>query len=137
MIAQEHFLAKFNPDLTTWEEPVPGRAAGLRLKGNMGALDIWVVYFATGIANHVHTPLGEQEDESLRRQRQHMRIRMASYMSHPNCTLSVTAGDFNWVASPKDRISKDCALESRSNDAAEEQLWKHTVANPFKIPELN
>ena len=42
----------------------------------------------------------------------------------------------NWVASPKDRISKDFALESRSNDAAEEQHWKHTVAKPFKIHEL-
>ena len=65
-----------------------------------------------------------------------MRIRMASHMSHPNCTLSVTAGDFRWVASPKDRISKDCALESRSNGAAEEQHWKHTVANPFETQEL-
>ena len=30
LTAQEHFLAKSTPDLTTWEELVPGRAAVLR-----------------------------------------------------------------------------------------------------------
>ena len=66
LVVKESFLAQFDPAMTRWEEVVPGRAAVLRLKGPLGALDLYTLYFATGTAVVVQPRGSNQGGERLR-----------------------------------------------------------------------
>ncbi len=96
LLLRDEFLSQFDPD-PEWEEPVPGRAALLKLRGDKGALDIWTLYFATGNKGLVHANTREEEDMQVRRQRQHMRQQVAAHLSDKSQVLSISGGDFNWV----------------------------------------
>jgi hypothetical protein len=48
LTVKDSFLGKFNPH-PKWEVILPGRAAVLRLSGKLGSLDLFIVYFHTGV----------------------------------------------------------------------------------------
>ncbi|CAK0845847.1 unnamed protein product, partial [Prorocentrum cordatum] len=75
IILRDSFLRQFDPD-PVWDEPVPGRAAVLRLRGPLGAFDIWTVYFATGTRGLVHATTDEEANMQVKMQRQFMRERI-------------------------------------------------------------
>ena len=138
LILRNSFLQRFHQPSCQWEEIVPGRAAVLRLRGPSGSLDLWAVYFATGIAAELH-PQDNAPPAlvSTLRQRRHMRLRIAGAASPPGRVLTVIAGDFNWVTDPHDRISKQTADLAPTQDAAEEQHWGAHVATPLRLCELH
>lgn len=76
-----------------WEHIENGRAAVLRLRGQSGALDIFVIYLASG-------DRGSRLD-TMRR--------VAVAMKERGAVLSVMVGDFNFVTSSRDRFNKDAA----------------------------
>ena len=61
------FLDKFS-HTRKWEIILPGRAAVLRLSGKHGALDLFIVYFHTG----VHVSPQDLKDAGLNVQEQHV-----------------------------------------------------------------
>ena len=141
IILRDSFLRQFDPD-PVWDEPVPGRAAVLRLRGPLGALDIWTVYFATGTRGLVHATTDEEANMQVKMQRQLMRERINAKMS-PKCqVLSVIGGDFNWVVEGADRTSKDDRLldpirQANVRDKADEDHWREDLCRRHGLHELH
>ena len=109
----------------SWEEAVPGRAGVLRLRGPEGGLDLWALYFATGVRAYVR-PRGaappEQEAAGLRTQRARMREVVSAAVSRREEVLSVLAGDFNWVTKAEDRWNKAAGTHTGGPDAGEGEV---------------
>ena len=137
------FLANFSEQSTRWEILVPGRAAVLRLAGPNGSLDLFSLYFATGMSGMVQ-PRGaapspdqvEAIDASARRQRRLMRNDLASSIRPPDKALSVLMGDFNWVTDHEDRVHKLDGAYTGIRDVTEEEHFREVVLNPFQLHEL-
>ena len=94
ILIRTSFLDQFHPlpsdEVLTpshWEEIEKGRVACLHLDGPNGALDLMVCYLATGNA---------------RRQRDDSRVAIAHALQKPSTTLTVLAGDFNYITQDSD-----------------------------------
>ena len=105
-----------------WEELDLGRAAVLRLRSNRGALDIYVVYFTAG------NKTGQRERSSLRR-------KFAGAMRPAHGTLSIIMGDFNYVTSEDERVTKHTSRWSGLDDMFEENDFQEVLAKPFALSE--
>ena len=122
IMLQERFLEQFNPvQPSAWIQVVPGRVAVLRLDGPNGSLDIYCVYFHTGANIHG---------------RSHLRARLAASIRPAATTLSLIAGDFNYVTCHDDRFAAPTCSWSGRHDMDEEQAWKSLVADPWGLHEL-
>ena len=96
LMLRNEFLDKFNPCLPTdWQEIEPGRSAILHLKGPQVAIDIVVIYWATG--------------EGSKASRRRSREVLAGQIAPAYKVLTVLAGDFNYVADRSDRICEKTA----------------------------
>ena len=139
IIVKKQFLGQFDAAPPNWIETVPGRAAVLQLRGNAGALDLHVVYFATGsdgmvVPRGAAIPAGVDED--ARRQRRQMRTALAGRMAPASEALSIVMGDFNWVARREDRVSKATGDATGQTDAAEERHAEEVLYQPHGLYEL-
>ncbi len=110
LLLRDEFLSQFDPD-PEWEEPVPGRAAVLKLRGDKGALDIWTLYFATGNKGLVHANTREEEEMQVRRQRQHMRQQVTAHLRVKTQVLSILWGTSTGSrrARTAPRLMADCS----------------------------
>ena len=120
-------------------ELIPGRAAVLRLRGPLGALDLWCLYFPTGTSGVVvphGSPANSDPDLPVRRQRADMRTRLASALSPSSSTLSVLMGDFIWVTQDDDRFTKSTAVVNGARDSAEERHFTSEVLARHNLHEL-
>ena len=87
ILVSRTFLENFDENLTHFESIQDGRIAVLRLNGPSGSLDIWVVYL----------------DACSHQERLHSLRRIAESYQGQHSTLSVLAGDWNFVTTLKDR----------------------------------
>ena len=88
---EKSFLEQFNPTpREIWEELVPGRAAVLRLRGRLGSLDIFVLFFPA--ENHSELEVG-----------------LAKAMLPASDVLAVIMVDFNYVTARQDQNTKPSA----------------------------
>ena len=127
IVVRESFLRQFQAVEPRWIHVVPGRAAVLQLRGHGGALDIHVVYFATGTPGLVQ-PRGMEtegrDNEDVKEQRRQMRLAVANATAPQRKVLSMVTGDFNWVVAAEDRLVKATAVASGQGDASEEALGR-------------
>ena len=81
-----------------WEEIVEGRIARLALKGQLGALDIFVVYLTSGSAGKAERlECIQKVDKAIK---------------DKNSVLSIITGDFNFVEHTNDRFCASLATET-------------------------
>jgi len=130
LIVRQTFLDLFAA--VAWDMVWPGRAARLRLQGNAGNIDLWVLYFHTGSqvsdADRMHVlPYASEQCHTFEGLREHMRNRIGRAMADSRTTLSFVAGDFNWAAQDDDRRSAGSLEHSGHRDHAEERHWDSTV----------
>ena len=134
------FLDKFS-HTRKWEIILPGRAAVLRLSGKHGALDLFIVYFHTG----VHVFPQDLKDAGLNVQEQHvtsahlreaLRHRISRKIRPQDQTLSFLMGDFNYVMDPADRICLDTTAVTGTRDRHEAQQWRSLVESRHNVHEL-
>jgi hypothetical protein len=124
LIIKEEFLNKFNPVTdTSWEYIETGRAAVLRLRGPSGALDIFVIYLATG-------------DSGGKMQRAETLRKVAAAMRPREEVLSLIVGDFNFVASARDRFNKQQATWTGQCDEDEQELFSTLIEKEHDMYEL-
>lgn len=107
-----------------------------------GALDIFALYFATGIPSLLFPATSEALREycaidiSVRQQRHQMRQALIRWVRPQHSTLSVLCRDSNWVTEPGDRVSK-AGEASPVSDASEQRYWEEIVAGPLQHVELH
>ena len=93
IILKKSFLDRFEPfvevDIQEIEE---GSLARLTLRGRDGNLDIWAVYLTTGE--------GPSQDVQART---HSRSLLTEHMAPNDSTLSIVAGDWNYLVHSQDR----------------------------------
>lgn len=123
LLVKQAFLDKLNPVRSDdWEEVEVGRAAVLRLRGPNGGIDFFVTYLASG------------DNESIARA---STIRTVAAAIRPRKeTLTVLAGDFNFVPSEKDRISKSTGEWSGTKDEKDEIECSRSIPLPYQMHEL-
>ena len=138
---QNQLFDKFDKARTRWDIIIPGRAAVLRLRGNLGFLDIFAVYFPTGPVVLDHDPSLRNLDGVLPSSNFELRMTMRRILAWAilpaHQVLSVMAGDFNWVARPEDRVTLPNATSSGQRDTSEEQHRQAWISKPFQLAELS
>ena len=115
-------------------------AAVLRLRGPLGNLDVVAVYFPTGaevlegdgwlLESLPHLP------RSSRSLREAVRRRLADVLLPADVSLTLLAGDFNWVTRSEDRYCLTTSASTGSRDRSEESQWKRMVLDQFQMHEL-
>ena len=94
LLVQNTLLAKFNPvDESSWRVVVPGRVRQLRLRGENGGLDLYVIYIPTG--------------SEAKTQRTEIVETIISQLAPRERVLSLLFGDFNFVEPSQDRWNKE------------------------------
>ena len=144
VVVSAAFLSKF--PRRTWEVIRPGRAAVLRLAGPLGALDVFAVYFQTGIPDDSigvdtqDSPADVRMDAeheanraSLPRQREILRAQIAAKVTRNRGSLSLIGGDFNWAAGESDRVTKHNASWSGARDREEEVHWRRLLVDFHEV----
>ena len=139
VVVKRSFLELFGAVEPGWHHIVPGRSAVLQLRGSAGAMDIHVVYFATGVDGMV-VPRGavipEGVDDAARQQRCRMMGDLAAAIAPAREVLSIVLGDFNWVVQKEDRIHRTTANFSGEADRREEQRAQETLWRPSGLYEI-
>ena len=139
IVIKKSFLQQFAIVPPRWVQLVPGRAAVLQLRGTGGALDLHVVYFATGEPGMVQ-PRGMDVpgnvDAAVREQRRSMRSILAAAMSPRADVLSMVMGDFNWVTRPEDRVAKTTGACTGTDDQVEEREAEEVLWRPAGMYEI-
>jgi hypothetical protein len=136
IVVKKAFLEKFGLQAPRWEEHEPGRLASLQLYGAEGALDITACYMPTGVARALRseserscpsTPhLPEALPAALRVQREALCRRLPALL-RPGRSLSIVAGDFNFVTTVNDRWNKATGEYTGGSDAAEAAHWRRLI----------
>ena len=135
---QERFLRRFALAAPRWDELLPGRLARLTLNGADGSLHLFAAYFPTGIRHAISAAPSSPEhlaEESLRKQR----MDLAELLRHhvrPREALSIVAGDFNFVMSPEDRLTKATGEFSGHRDAGEARHWQRLFGSSEVLYDL-
>ena len=97
IVVKQSVLPLFDAE-PVWDVIWPGRAARLMLRGKLGALDLWTVYFPTGVEvteadfYGVH-PAARQQCTSFTALRDHLRVRIARALTPRDNALTVLCGD--------------------------------------------
>ncbi|CAK0812459.1 unnamed protein product, partial [Prorocentrum cordatum] len=126
IVLRRSFLEKFATFQDgDFQELEPGRIARLHLRGPAGNLDILAVYLTTGE--------GLSNDRQAR-DRSHEIIK--ENMATPRTTLSILAGDWNYVPYDQDRWCCSTRNWSGRRDAAEAAKAKEDVFHPNGLHEL-
>ena len=73
---------------------------------------------------------------NARRSRDSSRAAMASALRRPATTLTLLAGDFNYVCKSDDRFTNDSLAWSGATDVDEDGSFTSLVADPFGLYEL-
>ena len=122
LMLKNEFLDKFNPCLPKdWQEIEPGRSAILHLKGPQGAMDIAVIYWATG--------------EGSKASRKRSREALAGQIAPANKVLTVLAGDFNYVTDRSDRICAKTAALTAAGDQDDGEHFQQVLGIPHGLAE--
>eukprot|EP00959_Pyramimonas_sp_CCMP1952_P122874 2568660-Pyramimonas_sp.AAC.1 len=110
---------------------VPGRAAVLHLRGPLGSLDVVTAFFPTGtevleggawlLESLPRLP------RSSRSLREAVRRRLADVRLPADVSLTLLAGDFNWVARVGGRYCLTTAASAGNRDRSEEAQWKRML----------
>ncbi|CAK0886943.1 unnamed protein product [Prorocentrum cordatum] len=125
-LMEDAFLRRFNPVAPTdWVEVDPGRAAKLSLRGPSGALDIFIVYMASG------------SDSAMRASRRATTSAISRHMAAPEQALMIMMGDCNFVVDRRDRWAKSSARWTGDADRSEADVFRTTLAQPFRLHELH
>ena len=123
LFVRNHFLQRFNPTTPeSWKELQPGRLAYLDLKGEAGALRIFVGYFDTGT--------------TARPQREILRNSIASHAPSPHFCHSIIMADFNYVTSDDDRVQLRNGTTSGAPDASDEAHFRRVLSERHSFKEL-
>ena len=137
---QNQFLVHFDAARTRWDIIIPGRAAVLRLRGSLGYLDIFVVYFPTRPIVLDGDVAFQNQDGTLSSSSFELRMRMRRILARAilpaHEVLSVIGGDFNWVTRAEDRVALANATASGQRDTSEERQWQAWISNLFQFAEL-
>ena len=124
LLVQESFLANFNPvDERSWQILVPGRVGRLRLAGDRGGLDLYVVYMPSG--------------SEARRNRIQIMKTIASHVAPREKVVSLLFGDFHFVEFSKDRWNKEQGCWSGSHDAQDAEGFDLTLRRPHHFHEVH
>ena len=134
------FLQNFEAD-RRWEVILPGRAAVLKLHGKAGSLDLFVVYFHTGVEvtrqeisdSGLDPDQGNFHPSQLRTA---LRNRLARKIRPQDKTLSFICGDFNFVMEPEDRRCLSTTAATGGKDAGEARHWNNVIGTHHSIHEL-
>jgi exonuclease III len=123
LVVKTSFMDNFNPVAPEdWNEIVEGRVAALRLRGPDGSLDIFVVYLQSGEEGSV------ERAAAIRK--------LAASIQERKSVLSVVLGDFNYVPSKRDRISKSTGEFTGHRDERDEEEFQRLIAVPYQMHEL-
>ena len=126
IVLRRSFLEKFATFQDgDFQELEPGRIARLRLRGPAGNLDIWAVYLTTGE--------GPTNDRQAR-DRSHQTIQ--EHLATPRTTLSILAGDWNYVPYAHDRWCCSAQNWSGHRDETEAAKAMEDVFHPKGLHEL-
>ena len=126
ILLHNDFLAQFAKTKDTdWEEIEAGRLARLRLRGPGGDLDLWAVYLATG-----EDPKADYTARKRTRQLLH------NNLAPPSTTLSVVAGDWNYVVHNNDRWGCSQQTWSGNKDRQEADESNEDTFHPHQLHEL-
>ena len=117
ILINRSFLGNFDEDLTHFETIQEGRIAVLRLNGPSGALDIWVVYL----------------DACSHQERLHSLRRIAGGCQGQHSTLSVLAGDWNFVTTLKDRCCSTSGEWTGDRDRETQDLFSEILTDPLNV----
>lgn len=114
-----------------WVQAVPGRLAALRLRGSYGGLDLLACHMPTGVMRDLHPEAHDGHDAgaaagSLRAQREALARRVPA-LPRPLASLTLLAGDFNFVVADSDRWNKLMGEFSGNADRAEATHWRRTL----------
>ena len=130
VIVTNAFLQKFTLAEPEWLELEPGRLAVLRLWGASGCLDVVSCYMPTGRAHELHpgeaTAAPPQHSDpppaALRAQREALAYKIQGLL-RPSSSLTLLAGDFNFVTASCDRWNKRTGEHSGQGDQQEAANW--------------
>ena len=126
LMIKDAFLRRFNPiGPTDWVEIEQGRAAKLSMRGPSGALDIFIVYMASG------------SDTAVRASRRATTTMISRHMASPEQVLTIMMGDFNFVVDRRDRWSKNSGSWSGEADRGEADFFRTTLIQHFRLHELH
>ena len=102
-----------------WLEIVPGRVAILQLDGIFGSLDLVVCYF----------------DADSSKERMHATSELAKHIRLRSVSLTVMFGDFNFVETNEDRLSKETGEFTGTNNAAESRHFQDILLHKCFLTE--
>ena len=119
----------------------PGRAAVLRLSGIHGCLDVFTVYLPTGDSARPddlrEAGYGAAERRATNFElRDAVRCRVASQVRARYGTMTVIAGDFNYVTRTNDRVCTTAATPTGTRDYREESRWRTLLGPQHGMHEL-
>ena len=137
LVVKDSFLSLFDCASRHWQILEAGRLAVLRIRGQLGCLNLVVCYFPTGTRTAIEpretsppSPLPQpapEDDASLLQQRLRL-IRQVGALPQGH-VLTVISGDFNWVPTDFDRLRKGSSEFSGASDAREADEWTRLVAS--------
>ena len=133
-------LSKFGPD-PKWVVILPGRAALLRLSGKDGALDLFTVYFHTGVQafpqDVIDAGLNSQDRHlTPAHLREALRHRISQIIRPQDLTLTFLMGDFNYVMDPADRRCLSSTEVTGGRDMHDAQRWRNLIEDRHQVHEL-
>ena len=122
ILVAKAFLAQFDrPPTRKLESIVPGRIGVLRLRGPVGGIDLYSVYFTTGEA------LADRAAQ---------RAALAAAILPQTTAIAVIGGDFNYTALDADRANLRTCEWTGGTQNSEEQDFQNRVATPHRLVEL-
>ena len=126
LVVHKDFLARFAPVKDAdWIQVERGRLACLRLRGPEGNLDLWAAYLTTGT---------NPRDDKIARDR--TRSLLGTHLSPTSSTLSIVAGDWNYVTHRKDRWCSTQRDWTGHKDATEAEEADEHIFHPANLHEL-
>ena len=138
IIVRRTLLEKFTS--VDFRTPWTGRAAKLALRGPEGGLDLWAVYFHTGVAIGPTEMHGVPEHRranirSWRDLRGLLRERVAARMANADTVWTIMAGDYNWAAEMEGRQSVRASNYTGGKDRTEQAHFVSTLGGPHGLQE--
>ena len=121
LLVSQDLISSFSQ--VEWVVIETGRAGVLRMDGPAGSLDLIVVYFPTGSGQATFDNADETDQVPMPVQRARLRAKIGHALRPSTTSLTVVAGDFNWVTEPGDRSSLHNAVASGARDSNEERHW--------------
>jgi hypothetical protein len=122
-LVKDSFLKTFNQP-PMWTIFCAGHLARLSLQGQQGMLQIWCVYY----------PNGDRPKDA--EARQHLTKTIAQNCLPPGHSLSILAGDWNFVSASQDRLCLSSNAWTGDRDSQEAESFREALLRPFQFNEL-